>query len=348
MNKYYARKTLLLSALFLSMAATPAPCAEKAKNSQPAQTEASPRSLLAEHVVPMAGAAFDPAAAPPKIHSAPDPDVFHVPAASYPRGLNLIFLADGYLSWEEFDHDTQLLLRAMRSAEPWKAYARYNIYQIRPKELDLCALKTQGERKPVLRCSPEGINRYLNQLRADRFKLVVLSRRSFQSWANLVRLQDSGVFFSLPQSPSQPADEITAGWLFLHLFGHAFGLKDEETIVIAKADSSAHRPDGPNCAPDLATAQRWWGDLVGGDPAVGYFKGCAASEAFIRPTKGSIMNFNDLSVFSPTYGPVSERYLRKMLEHCFSETISSPSDDPAFFELYPEFRECLSAPAGSP
>ena len=285
----------------------------------------------------MAAALPASAAAP---SSAPDPDVFHIPAALHPHGLNLIFLADGYLSWEEFDDDTQLLLDAMRSAEPWKSYADYNIYRIRPKELDLCALKTQDERKPVLRCGPEGINRYLNQLRTGRFKLVVLSRRRFQSWANLVRLQDSGIFFSLPQSPSQLADKITTGRLFLHLLGHAFGLKDEETIVIAKARSAAQRPDGPNCAPDRAAAERWWGDLAGRDSSVGYFKGCAASGAFIKPTKGSLMNFNDLSVFSPTYGPVSERYLRTILEYCFSETLRPLSEAPAFFELYPEFKEC--------
>jgi hypothetical protein len=295
--------------------------------------------------VPLAALCLFTSAALPALAASPaaipDPDVFHVPPAPHPRGLNLIFFADGYLSWEDFDHDTELLLDAMRSVEPWKSYASFNIYRIRPNELDICSVKVKGERKPALRCAPEGINRYLNQLRAGRFKLIVLSRRDFQSWANVVRLQDSGIFFSLPQSPVQPADKATAGWLYLHLLGHAFGLKDEETIVIPKADSAAQRADGPNCAPNRAAAEKWWGDLAGREPSVGYFKGCAASPEFIKPTRGSLMNLNDLSVFAPTYGPVSERYLRKILDYCFSETLASPSSDPAFFALYPEFKDCV-------
>lgn len=270
-----------------------------------------------------------------------DPDVYHVPASPYPRGFNFIFLADGYLSWDEFDHDTQMLLREMKLVEPWKSYPRYNIYQIRPKELDLCGVKVADERKPVLRCNPDGVNRYLNALETGHFKLVVLSRRDFQSWANVVRLQDSGIFFSMPRPAGGPADETANGILFLHLLGHAFGLKDEEMFVIAKADSAPHQPDGPNCAPDRATAERWWGDLVGPEPGVGYFGGCAANKAFIKPTQGSLMNLGDLSQFTPTYGPVSERYLRKVLEYCFSETRHHIADDPNFFETYPEFKECV-------
>lgn len=280
-----------------------------------------------------------------------NPDVFRVPATIYPRGINFIFFADGYLSWQEFDTDVQLLLRRARLVEPWKSYERYNIYQVRPKELDICSVKIKDERKPVLRCAAEGINKYLNQLRTDRFKLVVLSRREFQSWANVTRLQDSGIFFSLPQTPTDSAGEETQGWLFSHMLGHAFGLKDEEYFVIAKADSAPHQPDGPNCAPDIATAKLWWGDLVkksGGalvfdstENEVGFYFGCAANKNYVKPTKSSLMNLNDLAAFVPEYGPVSERYLRKLLDYCFSDKVYSEKDDSDFFKLYPEFKECL-------
>lgn len=266
-----------------------------------------------------------------------DPDIYHIPALPYPRGINLIFFADGYLSWNEFDQDVQLVLRQMKTVEPWKSYERYNIYQIRPKELDICGVKIQDERKPVLRCGPEGINRYLNQLHMGHFKLVVLSRRTFQSWANVARLADSGIFFSIPPSPQ---DEKVIGILFLHMLGHAFGLKDEELFVIAKAHSAAHQPDGPNCAPDRLTAERWWGDLAGQDPRVGYFPMCASKKEYVKPTEGSIMNLGDLSKFVSDYGPVSERYLRKILDYCFSEAVTREVDDPEFFAQYPEFREC--------
>lgn len=269
-----------------------------------------------------------------------DPNIFHIPAAPYPRGLSLIFFADGYLSWDEFDRDAQTLLRTMKSVEPWKSYGRYNIYQIRPKELDICGVKVADERKPVLRCGSDGVNRYLNQLRTGHFKLVVLSRREFQSWANVARLQDSGIFFSMPESPRDAGGEAATGVLFLHLLGHAFGLKDEEIFVIAKADSSSHVPDGPNCAPDRRTAKAWWGDLAGAESGVGYFEGCAANKAFIKPTRGSLMNLGDLSQFTPGYGPVSERYLRKILDYCFSEMQPRIADDLDFFETYPEFKKC--------
>lgn len=271
-----------------------------------------------------------------------DPKVYRIPETAYLRGLNLIFFADGYLSWQEFDNDAQLILEKMRSVEPWKSYSHYNIYQIRPKEIDICSIKTQDERKPTLRCSAEGVNRYLNKLHTGHFKLIVLSRRNFQSWANVARLKDSGIFFSLPQSVQDSASKETIGWLFLHLLGHSFGLKDEEVFVIAKAHSAGHRPDGPNCAPDQETAEKWWGDLIGVYPEVGYFSGCAGNKDYIKPTNSSLMNLNDFSQFIPEYGPVSERYLRKVLTYCFSEKVYKVSDDPDFFELYPEFKECVN------
>lgn len=270
-----------------------------------------------------------------------DPNVYRAPAAPYPVGLNLIFFGDNYLSWQDFERDQAVVKNALQFAEPWKSYSRYNFYEIFPKELDSCFVKTQDERKPALRCNAEIVNRYLGNLRINgHFKLVVLSRRSFQSWANVVRLADSGIFFSTPSSPQNPADETTVGWLFLHLLGHAFGLKDEEPYVIAKADSSPHQPDGPNCAPDKKTAKLWWGDLAGTDKSVGYFTGCAASKRYIKPTEGSLMNLGDLAKFQPDYGPVSERYLQKILAYCFSERAVSVSDDPDFFAQYPDFQEC--------
>ena len=272
-----------------------------------------------------------------------DPNVYHLPENPDDRGLNLIFFSDGYLSWPEFDSDIQVLLKQMKTIEPWQSFSRYNVYRIFPKEIDVCYVKTEDERKPALRCNPDKVNAYLNKIRTGPFKLIVLSRRDFQSWANVSRLADSGIFFSLPVPIKGPAGEKTTGILFLHLLGHAFGLKDEEIFVLAKADSEAHKANGPNCAPDRQTAKKWWGDLVG-QRGVGYFWGCSANEEFIKPTVGSIMNLNDLSEFVPDYGPVSERYLKKILDYCFSESNFS-ADDPGFFDVYPEFKVCINKDA---
>lgn len=271
-----------------------------------------------------------------------DPNLYHVPGAPYARGLSLIFFAEGYLSWDEFDRDADIVMRGLKSVEPWQSFSRFNIYKVKPRENDICGIKVADERKPVLRCDSSLLNGYLNRLTTGPFKLVVLSRRGFQSWANIARLGDSGIFFSIPVAPYGPSAEAELAVPFTHLMGHAFGLKDEELFVIAQADSAGNIAGGPNCAPDLATAKQWWGDLTERYPdRVGYFPGCAGHREYFGPHRGSIMNLGDLSNFVPEYGLVSERYLRKVLDYCFSEKRPAEGDDPEFFGQYPEFRACL-------
>ena len=268
---------------------------------------------------------------------------YRLPEKINPGGLNLVFFADQYISWNEFESDVNALMEEIKRIEPWQSYQLYNIFKINPKNAaGLCYVKVQDERKPVLRCREE-INNYLNNLLLERFKLIVLSRQDFQSWANLVRLENSGIFFSTPKLLADGITKKTHGLLFSHLLGHAFGLKDEEIFVLAKAGGSPHTPDGPNCAPDAATAEKWWGDLTKKYPEVGYFKGCCANENYIKPTQSSIMNLNTGSPIVFTYGPVSESYLKKVLDYCFtSGNYNLTKADWKFFEQYPEFKECLT------
>ncbi len=272
-----------------------------------------------------------------------DPDIYHIPLSPYLNGLSLVFFADGYLSWDDFEKDTDAIARGLKLVEPWKSYDKYNIYKIRPKELDICVVRTENERKPVLRCDTRKTNEYLNKITIPQkpFKLIVLSRRDFQSWANVVRLNDTGIFFSITKPISGLTEEQNYAILFLHLIGHAFGLKDEEKFVIAKAESAVHIPDGPNCAPDKKTAQKWWGRLAENNPSVGYFKGCSGSDNYIKPTEYSLMNLGEFSFSDIDYGPVSEEYLRKILEYCYSDRNYKKQDDPDFFERYPEFSSCV-------
>jgi hypothetical protein len=268
-------------------------------------------------------------------------EFYRNPEKIYPRGLNLIFFADDYPSWEDFDSDVSNLMIGIKQIEPWKSYNNYNIYKINPgKENQLCQIKTENERKPVLRCDTK-INNLLGRLQLENFRLVVLSRKDFQSWANVTRLADSGIFFSVKDKIDE-SNGLATSYLFSHLLGHSFGLKDEEKYVIAKADGAPHAPNGPNCAPDEETARRWWGTLAERYPdRVGYFKTCAGSDAYIRPTESSLMNFGNMEKFIPDYGPVSEAYLKKMLDYCFSEKVVTQEKDPVFFEQYPEFKQCL-------
>ncbi|PIT98394.1 MAG: hypothetical protein COT71_00930 [Candidatus Andersenbacteria bacterium CG10_big_fil_rev_8_21_14_0_10_54_11] len=272
------------------------------------------------------------------------PDEFRLPAATEPRGLNLVFMSDAYPSWEEFEADIAAVMLELKKIEPWQSYNHFNIYKINPQQGDLCAIKTADERKPTLRCG-EGVNAYLNQLPLERFKLIILSRQNFQSWANVARLENSAILFSLTESPTDATAARTQGLLLAHLFGHAFGLKDEELHVIAKAGGAPHTPDGPNCAPDQTTAEAWWGDLAAQDSQVGYFPGCAGNVNYLKPTEASIMNLNTGADLVFTYGPVSERYLKTVLNLCFAPQVNSSesldSDQAKFLERYPEFSACL-------
>ncbi|MEA2113295.1 MAG: hypothetical protein U9P63_01380 [Patescibacteria group bacterium] len=266
---------------------------------------------------------------------------YRLPEKINPNGLNLIFFADQYPSWDDFESDANSLMSELKKIEPWQSYHLYNIYKINPKNAQgLCYIKIKDERKPVLRCQEE-INNYLNNLPLEKFRLIVLSRQDFQSWANLVKSENSGVFLSIPYLLSNNLEKKTFGLLFAHLLGHAFGLKDEEIHVIAKAGGAPHMPDGPNCAPDAATAEKWWGDLTKKFPKVGYFKGCCGDENYIKPTESSIMNLNTGSKIVHNYGPVSERYLKKILDYCFTpQNAHQAKTDTQFFQRYPEFERC--------
>ncbi len=270
------------------------------------------------------------------------PDAYYgFPKPHFSKGLNLVFIADSYPSRSEFETDISLIRDALKEAEPWRSYERYNFYEIFPYRADFCGVQTENFRHPTLVCDDGKINKYLTKIKTDGpYKLVVLSRQSFESWATVSRIANSGIFFSLP--PNAAGDGYSYHVQFLHLFGHAFGLKDEELFAIAKAGSPDTKPDGPNCAPDKATAKDWWGDLVASSTGVGYFKGCVGNKEYIKPTDGSLMNMNELSKLTFSYGPVSERYLRKILDYCFSNKASTASNDPAFFAQYPEFGICAS------
>ncbi|MFH1978598.1 MAG: hypothetical protein ABIJ92_04705 [Candidatus Aenigmatarchaeota archaeon] len=91
----------------------------------------------------------------------------------------------------------------------------------------------------------------------------------------------------------------------IHELGHMlFGLADEYTL-----ENYGDRPHQPNCAPDIKTARRWWGNLE--PEGAGYFQGCSYVDDNIRSTETSIMrNSEESNVF----GPVNERQIRAILD----------------------------------
>ena len=217
---------------------------------------------------------------------------------------------------DDFDADIQMTVDAMRATKPWSSYRRYNVYRIFSKEFDLCAVAVKDERKPVLRCDPEKLNAHLNRLSTGPFKLIVLSRREFQSWANVKRLEDSGIFLAFLCRPKDPATRAAYQVMFLHLLGHAFGLKDEEEHPIAKSGLRRARARRHPIARQTRRRRNLGGGVSLRDklPGVGYHKGCAGNPEYIKPTKTSLMNLGEFSPdTSADYGPVSEAYLSKIL-----------------------------------
>jgi hypothetical protein len=271
-----------------------------------------------------------------------DENIYHLPNNFKQGGLNLVFYADQYSNWEEFDSDIDSLMTEIKKIEPWDDYQYFNIFKINDQDsAGTCYTKTENERKVALRCRDE-INDYLKKLPLEKFKLVVLSKQEFQSWANMVRIENSGIFHSIPNKLETSTDKITHGLLFAHLLGHAFGLKDEEYFVIAKAGGAPHTPDGPNCVPDVTTAQARWGDIANQYDAVGYFQGCCGNKTYIKPTESSIMNLNSGTEVPREYGPVSEAYLNKVLKYCFTPSeLFSKKIDAEFLDYYPEFANCV-------
>jgi len=84
----------------------------------------------------------------------------------------------------------------------------------------------------------------------------------------------------------------------VHEVGHSFfGLSDEYT-----ESKRGSYPGTPNCAPDIQTAQKWWGSVE----ETGYYEGCSYVKSNIRPTKNSIMRDPQKT----SWGPVNEKAIK--------------------------------------
>jgi hypothetical protein len=270
-----------------------------------------------------------------------------IPDKLYPRGLNIVFVSDNFESFEEFDLSTNTLISSMREVEPWKSHKEINFFKIFNSDDSICNNSGGGYQIPQLKCDRRIIP-IVQQLPLVRTKIVIVSREDFVAWANLTRLENSFVFFSLPESKE---GDTFYNKIFLHEFAHGFGLRDETRSIAAQAGSTPTLPEGPNCAPNVVVANELWGDLVRRDGEVlafnstvgelGFYFGCAGNESYIRPTQQSLMNIQDFPN-AADYGPVSERYLRGVLKYCFSEKRYKEDEDPHFFQLYPEYKECLT------
>lgn len=222
-------------------------------------------------------------------------------------GLNLVFYPHRYVSEQAYQRDIQLCLKALYSVEPFASYKHFNIFAINPDSVDdsLCFRQIKDHIYPTLKCKA-CLTNDLNKLGWNTFKFIILSQERFLSYANISNPEEFSVIFLSFGDLGDNYERMRG--IFLHELGHALGLRDEYHPIPVKANSMAFTP-GPNCVSDIQTAKMLWGDLL--DKGAGYYKGCAGHAEYIKPTKSSLMSGDILS--GSTYGPVSERYLRKAL-----------------------------------
>ncbi len=134
------------------------------------------------------------------------------------------------------------------------------------------------------------------------YKLVIIDAKGGQTCAELSQIDKTSLLI-VGRARYNSANSLAKG--FLHELGHSLGLREESI-------DSAHNPQPgyPNCATSKKDAQEWWGDLAGRDSRVNYISGCSGNKEYIRPTIASLMNDADKA---EDFGPVNERYLRKVL-----------------------------------
>ena len=240
------------------------------------------------------------------------------------KNLNILFYYDGYSNDTEAQHFVGLMEATLATTQPFA-----NAGNIQMKAFTSSKPKCHTEKHGghnLLVCDKSLIN-LVNDLHIARFKLVILSPQNFVPNATVAYGKNSVMYLPTYQGAltKEELDEFISRY-FMHELGHSLGLRDEYArqrpesaigdVQAAQATSSnvAFQPAQPNCAPDKATAEKWWGNYVkAAVKDVGYYNGCAGREDYYYPVQGTLMS-DDPTV--ETYGRVSEDYLRNVLQ-CF-------------------------------
>lgn len=234
------------------------------------------------------------------------------------KNLTVLFYYDGYKDSAKALRQIGLLQGALKNTQP---FASSDVISTRvfTSANDRCHVERKAQK--ILVCD-KGLIPEINKLNIEHFKLVILSPLDFVPNAKVVRGKNAALY--LPSFKGALTDEEVNVFLsrfFLHELGHTFGLRDEYAFTRtpnsstpeAYSDNVAYQPARPNCAPDKATAEKWWGSYTSSDKKVGYNQGCAGDKRFYFPQTETVMSDNPQQA---EYGVVSEDYLRGVLD-CF-------------------------------
>lgn len=226
------------------------------------------------------------------------------------RAFSLIFCSLGYQDKEIFLKDIDVLVQRLKKTKPFNEIKTTGFWCVftSKEEEDIIFKRTQSF--PPFKVRSGFLGDILVKFKSG-YKLVIVDAQGSVSCAELSSADNMSLII-LGRRRYKDEDSFAKG--FLHELGHSLGLRDE---CVDCAQLSLAGP--PNCAATKEEAQNWWGDLVGKEPRVNYIRGCCGNKDYIRPVIASFMNDADKA---EDFGPVNERYLRKVLEGLWENRLS--------------------------
>ena len=215
---------------------------------------------------------------------------------------DIVFVGDGYTDQASLKSDILKIVdyeanngyKGLMAVEPFRSNKKkFNIWMV-----------------PAGNSITYVFNAYLNQQQPEeKSSLILASRCSFADYKVIIS-KKTYRSFAMPWQKSiwlSVGDPLgkDKGRTLLHEFGHAFGNLADEYVE----EAFGSRPQLPNCAPDIQTAQKWWGNL----PGTGYNQGCSYTHNNIRPTPNSIMRFQ--YDFNTEFYAANEQELQEVLKN---------------------------------
>ncbi len=194
--------------------------------------------------------------------------------------LTIIFFYDGYTSQKEAQVDAEIMQKALELVEPFKSLKDHVSYKVFTTDKKQCKVDSQSN---YLVCDKELIKSF-RALGTDNFKVVLMSQDSFTGVAEKARGKNS--WLTIPTTPPNLTTQQRREWLGLNitrLLGYSLGLSYESGSASAVLNPSIP-PEAlaqkltqdlrPNCAKDLESAKKLWGDYEKIFSNVSYFNGC--------------------------------------------------------------------------
>jgi hypothetical protein len=218
--------------------------------------------------------------------------------------LNLVFCPLNYSDKEAFQKDTQSLITRLKKTSPFDEFnASFSLWQVDLTDAEVAQVFKSTQDFPPLKVRNDFLAYISSGLELREYKLVIIDAKGNISCAELSSIDKTSLIIL---GKARYKDNNSFAKVFLHELGHSLGLRDE-CVDCAQLSPSGY----PNCANNRKEAEDWWGDLIGNDTRVNYISGCCGNKNYIRPTIASLMNDPDKA---EDFGPVNERYLKKLLE----------------------------------